>query len=261
MISQQLCGVNAVGFYSGTILPAPNPDDPRSVKTNDRSGVWLGWGSWIITMIIAVPAFMTIDRWGRRTLCLASTPVLGLCLFATGFCSRIKPNNPAYLGSLFSLTFFFITVYPPGLGVMPFIYSAEVFSTVNREAGMSLAVFTNLFGAGVLNLFVPWLQDSLGTLGLFQLFAGLNVLAFVLIFLFVHKSKQERLEKIDSIFDIRAGIHLKYQLTAVIPWCFRCVFRRSDHDDLDSLVLWNNKRKHHVASDDESSIRSEDSGT
>lgn len=75
-----------------------------------------------------------------------------------------------------------------GLGVVPFTYSAEVFPTVNRgkkpknvgaaasnylfsEAGMSLAVFINLFGAGILSLFVPWLQDSLGALGLFELFA------------------------------------------------------------------------------------------
>jgi hypothetical protein len=36
---------------------------------------------------------------------------------------------------------------------------------------MSLAVFINLFGAGILGLFVPSLQAKLGALGLFELFA------------------------------------------------------------------------------------------
>jgi hypothetical protein len=75
-----------------------------------------------------------------------------------------------------------------GLGVVPFTYSAEVFPTLNRgmfvpdhdtdqhlneiiEAGMSLAVFINLFGAGILGLFVPFLKNTLGGLGLLELFA------------------------------------------------------------------------------------------
>lgn len=36
---------------------------------------------------------------------------------------------------------------------------------------MSLAMFINLFGAGVLSLFVPSLQAKLGVLGLFEFFA------------------------------------------------------------------------------------------
>jgi hypothetical protein len=36
---------------------------------------------------------------------------------------------------------------------------------------MSLAVFINLFGAGLLSLFVPALQAKLKPLGLFELFA------------------------------------------------------------------------------------------
>ncbi|KAJ4359920.1 uncharacterized protein N0V89_000479 [Didymosphaeria variabile] len=241
MISQQLCGINVIGFYSGTILPAPDSSNPESVKNSNRNGLWLGWGSWMIGMLMAVPAFMTIDRWGRRTLCLFSTPVLGLCLFAGGFCFWLKPETPAYLGSLFSLIFLFTAFYPP-------------------EAGMSLAVFINLFGAGILSLFIPFLQDSLGPLGLFELFAGLNVIAYILIFVFVYETKQERLEKLDSIFDIPVAVHLKYQFTAVIPWCIKNMLKkRQERSTLDSLVLWNTKRLHHVSSDDESSITSRES--
>jgi hypothetical protein len=48
MISQQLCGVNVMALYSGTILPQPNLNDPDSVRTSNKHGLWLGWGWWTI---------------------------------------------------------------------------------------------------------------------------------------------------------------------------------------------------------------------
>lgn len=60
------------------------------------------------------------------------------------------------------------------------------------------------------------------------------------------------------IVEINAATHLKYQLSTVVPWCLRNMFRaRSNREPLDSLVLWNNKRLYHVGRDDESSIVSD----
>ena len=130
MISQQLCGVNIIAFYSGTLLPPPNPRDPAFVRTSNLNGLWLGWGAVLTTMLyvlvvlristkltsnsMAIPAFMTIDICGGRTLCLWSTPILGLCLFAGSFCFLIEPNSTAYLGSLFFQVFVFKAAYPLG---------------------------------------------------------------------------------------------------------------------------------------------------
>jgi hypothetical protein len=44
--------------------------------------------------------------------------------------------------------FLFVFFYSWGQGPVPFAYSSEVFPLLNREAGMSFAVFANLFGAG-----------------------------------------------------------------------------------------------------------------
>jgi hypothetical protein len=51
MVSQQLCGINVIGFYSGTILPAPDPNNLESVRNSNRTGLWLGWGSWMIGLL------------------------------------------------------------------------------------------------------------------------------------------------------------------------------------------------------------------
>jgi len=59
MISQQLCGINVIGFYSGTLLPQPDPDNPDSVRASNRNGLWLGWGSWMIGMLYVAIALLT----------------------------------------------------------------------------------------------------------------------------------------------------------------------------------------------------------
>lgn len=51
MVSQQLCGLNVIGFYCGTLLPQPDRDNTASVRSSNRNGLWLGWGSWMIGML------------------------------------------------------------------------------------------------------------------------------------------------------------------------------------------------------------------
>jgi hypothetical protein len=52
MISQQLCGINIISFYSGTILPRPKDrNDIAAVVAHNKAGLWLGWGVWLITLM------------------------------------------------------------------------------------------------------------------------------------------------------------------------------------------------------------------
>jgi len=101
---------------------------------------------------------------------------------------------------------------------------------------MSFAVFVNLFGAGVLTLFVPSLTKSLqnlngnGQSSLLGIFVGLNVLSLLLIFFFVPETagatlgKGEgglnsiSLEELNYIFGVSTLDHIKYQLRHMVPW-------------------------------------------
>ena len=72
------------------------------------------------------------------------------------------------------------------VGPVPFTYAAECQPLEVRMVGMSLSVFTNFMGAGLLALFVPALvKTRLHHGGLLGLFAGFNILTFILVFLFV----------------------------------------------------------------------------
>ncbi|KAL8651643.1 MAG: hypothetical protein Q9210_003145 [Variospora velana] len=68
------------------------------------------------------------------------------------------------------------------------------------KVGMSLAVSINLFFAGVLTLVYPKLSDALTPTGTIGFFAGLNIIAFMMIFLWVPETKQRTLEELDHIF-------------------------------------------------------------
>lgn len=65
--------------------------------------------------------------------------------------------------------------------------------------------------------------------GVFCFYAGTNVIAFIMIFLWVPETKQRTLEELDYIFAVPTRTHMHYQLTKALPWWInRWVFRRKD---------------------------------
>ena len=83
---------------------------------------------------------------------------------------------------------------------------------------MSFAVFWNLFGAGLLLLFVPAITTAWGETRLLGLFTGLCMLAWCLIFIFVPETTGKTLEEINYIFGVPTWKHSSYQLREVLPW-------------------------------------------
>lgn len=139
---------------------------------------------------------------------------MALTLLAAGFSFYIPENNPARLDLITFWIFFFAVFYSPGEGPVPFTYSSEAFPLSHREVGMSWAVATNLFWAGILNTVFPKLTDALSNTGALGLFAGLNVVAFVMIFLWVPETKQRTLEELDSICKRACAEDTDQKLTA-----------------------------------------------
>lgn len=87
-------------------------------------------------------------------------------LIATGLSFQIHADDPqdkARIGVVAFFLIFYTLCYSPGAGVVPFLYSSEIFPLVNREVGMSWACFWNFLGAGLLALTVPQMIHALGT--------------------------------------------------------------------------------------------------
>ena len=221
MIAQQMCGINIIAFYSSTIF--------KEAGAGPTQALLASWGFGAVNFVFAWPAVWTIDTYGRRSLLLFTFPQMAWTLLAAGLCYLIPKENSAHLGLIAFFVYLFAAFYSPGEGPVPFTYSAEVFPLSHREVGMSWAVATCLFYAAVLSISLPRMLQAMGVVGVFGFYAGLNVCAFCLIFLFVPETKQRTLEELDYVFAVPTRTHIGYQFGKVIPfWIKRyLLFQRS----------------------------------
>lgn len=176
----------------------------------------MGFG--LVNFVFAWPAIWTIDTFGRRTLLLFTFPQMAWTLLAAGLCYLIPESSKAHIGLVALFVYLFGAWYSPGEGPVPFTYSAEVFPLSHREVGMSWAVATCLFWASVLSITFPRMLAALTPTGAFGLYAGFNIIALVMIFLFVPETKQRTLEELDYIFAIPQRTFMRHQVFTVLPW-------------------------------------------
>jgi sugar porter (SP) family MFS transporter len=219
MIAQQMCGINIIAFYSSTVF--------SNAGASVTTALLATWGFGLVNFVFAWPAVWTIDTFGRRGLLLFTFPNMFWTLLAAGMCFYIPQSSNAHLGLIALFIYLFDAFYSPGEGPVPFTYSAEVFPLSHREVGMSWAVATNNFWASVLSLTFPRMLQAFTPQGAFGFYAALNVIALVMIFLWLPETKQRTLEELDYVFAVPTRTHMKYQLTQVLPWWIkRYVFMR-----------------------------------
>jgi Sugar (and other) transporter len=138
-------------------------------------------------------------------------------LLAAGFCFWIPASSSAHLGMIAFFIYLFDIFYSPGEGPVPFTYSAEVFPLSHREVGQSFAVATNNFWASVLSISLPRMLRAFKPQGTFGFYAGLNFIAFWMIFWWLPETKQRTLEELDYVFAVPTRTHMKYQQMTVGP--------------------------------------------
>lgn len=80
-----------------------------------------------------------------------------------------------------------------------------------------------------------------GSLGLF---AGLNLLAFILIFLFVEETKRRSLEDLDLVFAVQKRVFVRHQVSKYLPWFFKHYFlgRKIAKPSLYLDLIWGPRR-------------------
>ncbi|MCJ1355824.1 MAG: hypothetical protein MMC33_005816 [Icmadophila ericetorum] len=226
MLGQQLCGVNVLAFLSSTIFseavgstctkPGPTPDQ---IAQANLSALGMSCGFGLANFLFTWPAWLMIDEKGRRYLLNLSFPNMMWTLLAAGLCFLIPTDDGSTrIGLIVFFVLLFTLAYSAGEGPVAFTLSAEVFPLLNREVGMSFAVFWNLLFAGILSLAVPWLNFRLGSTGLLALFAGLNIPAWILVYIFVPETARRDLEELNEIFEVPTMDHLKYHIKVTQWW-------------------------------------------
>jgi hypothetical protein len=130
-------------------------------------------------------------------------------------------SQAARIGPVVLFVYLFTIMYSLGEGPVAFQYSAEVFPTIQREQGMAWAVCINNTFAGILGLTFPRMVSVMTATGAFGFYAGLNLIAWGMIFCFVRETKQLTLEELDQVFNVPTKSFLKYELTESVPYFFK----------------------------------------
>jgi len=90
--------------------------------------------------------------------------------------------------------------------------------------GNAFAVSVNNFFASILSLTFFRIEAAFGYTGAFGFYAGLNVIAFIMIFLWMPETKQRTLEELDYVFGIPTTRFMSYQVFTALPYYIRKYF-------------------------------------
>ncbi|KAJ7735717.1 sugar transporter [Mycena metata] len=146
---------------------------------------------------LTMTGWLTIDTFGRRNSLTA-----GLCFLIPASSSvRIPP-------------------------VALFVF---IFAGTFNGLGSAFAAATNLFFASVLSVTFPRILSTFTAVGAFGFYAGLNIVALVMIFFLLPETKQRTLEELDYVFTVPTRRHIAYQGgTFLSYWIKRWVFFQRD---------------------------------
>lgn len=218
MFFQQFCGVNVLAYYSSTVFADAGLTGQQPLLAS------MGFG--IINFLFAIPAFYTIDTFGRRNLLLCTFPFMAVFQLLTGLGFLL--DGKAQLALVMTGMYLFSVAYSPGEGPVPFLYSAESMPLYVRDVGMSMATALTWFFNFLLAVTFPKFQDAFHNTGAFGYYAAWCVVGWFLILLFVPETKDLTLEQLDARFSISSRSHARFALRQCMFVIKHYILRR-DH--------------------------------
>ncbi|KAH7039793.1 general substrate transporter, partial [Microdochium trichocladiopsis] len=211
IIGQQLYGINIISFYSTSIFTAASFTPLAALLASSSFS--------LLNFLFAVPAIWTMDSFGRRSLLLWTLPVMGLCILLAGVSfttTTTATTVSARFVLLASIVYLFCIAYSPGMGPVPAAYSAEVFPLSHRELRISSTVSATNVRAAALSASFPWLVGVAGKGPVFGLYAVLNVVACVLVWVFIRETRRKTLEELDGVFKAGMGESIKFEARKLV---------------------------------------------
>jgi MFS family permease len=172
-------GVNVIVYYSNFVLKLATGE--TELSKNEILLFSMGFG--IINFVCALPAFYTIDTFGRRSLLLITFPFLALSQLLTAIGLALpgegRSKGMVAIAGMYLFGFF----YSFGEGPVPFVYAAESMPLYIRDVGMGCVTGVNWLFNWLIAFTAPALFQKSKTYGAFVFYAIWCVLLWILVFL------------------------------------------------------------------------------
>lgn len=179
-----LSGINVINYYGPEIYKILGIDNSTSLMIIGISGS--------LSIVYCTIGLWALERFGRVKPLIISAAGLGAALVCNAAMSQhLDPSNGNMLRAMVAMNFVFSLFYTP-LGIISWVYPAEIFPVEVRAFGNATTTFTNW----VLNLifaqFSPQALDSIG-FRYFYVFFVFNVIA-MLCYIFFYPGKSPTTE-------------------------------------------------------------------
>uniref|UniRef100_A0A7S4STI1 Hexose transporter 1 n=1 Tax=Alexandrium monilatum TaxID=311494 RepID=A0A7S4STI1_9DINO len=186
---QFLSGIRVVMSYADTVMAK---DVGESLAHTSMLLLTIG------RTLAVLPAIMTLDTLGRRSMLIAGQvgTSLALVLVAVFYWTGAAVLPCGY----FALVLFAVS-YSQGIGPVVWVYTGEVMHSAVRAKGMAVALFASRVGAGCMVLAYPALRGHLGTGWTFLILALSNVCGLVFVCLCAPETAGVSIERMRKVFE------------------------------------------------------------
>lgn len=152
-----------------------------------------------LSIVYCTIGLYLVDKVGRVRPLIVSAGFLAAALLVNAVQGQyMNPDNASQLRSMVAMNFVFSLFYTP-LGIISWVYPAEIFPVEVRALGNAITTFTNWSVNLVFAQVTPVALSNV-EFKYFYLFFGLNLVAMTCYYFFYPETKGRTLEQIDALF-------------------------------------------------------------
>ncbi|KAF2189510.1 general substrate transporter [Zopfia rhizophila CBS 207.26] len=193
---QQITGQGTLNTYSTIVYKKVFKDASQIALINALNATF--------GIIFTLNATWTVDRFGRKFLFIVGAIGMAVCMLIV---ATVETQTPSPGGaktvsvgiSIVFLLFLFAFFYKPSWGATTWIFTSEIFSMNVRAQAVGMCSQTQNVANSIVQQFFPTFLDNCGFYA-FYMFAGINGLLAVFVWLCVPETKKVSLEEIDTLF-------------------------------------------------------------
>lgn len=187
-LGQQLSGINAVFYYSTSIL------EKAGVKESRVASCAVG----VVSVFMTAVTVKTVEVIGRRSLLLVGFG--GMFVFYAVMTISFRYESLSEMNYVSVVALLLLVVFfQVGPGAIPWFITAELFTQGSRAAAVSIAGTANWLSNFVVGLMFPSMQDALYPYT-FLVFMALVAFSFAFTLLLVPETKGRTIEEISRLF-------------------------------------------------------------
>ncbi|KAJ9138191.1 High-affinity glucose transporter 5 [Pleurostoma richardsiae] len=186
-----LSGINVINYYGPRIYALLGINTHTSLMIVGISGA--------LSIVYCTIGLWLLEKAGRVKPLIVSAAFLAAALLVNAVQAQyINSGNPDQLRSMVAMNFVFSLFYTP-LGIISWVYPAEIFPVEVRALGNAITTFTNWAVNLIFSQFTP---DALSAVGFkyFYVFFAFNIIAMFCYMFFFPETKGRTLEQMDELF-------------------------------------------------------------